>query len=147
VALQHPGADVGAALHLPLIDMRGVAEHYQLVGKPVRLVTVAASVADKDIGHVLRLRRATVFGKRDDCMISTLSQGVQARRLGPADMAASVGLDVVQTAVSSRLDRPRNDRLRRSAGILARRREGLKCAESGRRARPTGRSREDFPPL
>ena len=42
VALLHPGVDVVAALDLPLVDVRRVAERLELLGDPERPVAVAA---------------------------------------------------------------------------------------------------------
>ena len=51
VALLHPGIDVVAALDLPFVHVRRVAERFQLLGDPVRPVAVAAGIADENIGH------------------------------------------------------------------------------------------------
>ena len=67
VALLHPGIDVVAALDLPFVDVRGVAERLELLGDPERPVAVAARIADEDIGHAThpRIGRAQVGGRHD----------------------------------------------------------------------------------
>jgi hypothetical protein len=52
VALLHPGVDVVAALDLPLVHMRTMAESFQLLGSPERPITIGARIADEDVGHV-----------------------------------------------------------------------------------------------
>ena len=51
VALLHPAVDVAAALDLPFVDMRRVAERFQLRADPMRPLAVAVGIADEYIRH------------------------------------------------------------------------------------------------
>jgi hypothetical protein len=51
VALLYPGINVAAALDLPFVDVRDMAERFELLGDPERPVAVGGSVADENIGH------------------------------------------------------------------------------------------------
>src|SRR5262244_798233 len=55
VPLLHPGIDVVAALDLPFVDVRRVAEGAEFVRDPERPVTIAARVTDENVGHGLPL--------------------------------------------------------------------------------------------
>ena len=58
VARLHPSIDVVAALDLPFVDVRRVAERFQFLGDPKRPVAVAAGIADEDVRHAHRLALA-----------------------------------------------------------------------------------------
>src|SRR5262249_42634115 len=55
VPLLHPGIDVVAALDLPFVDVRRVAESAGFVRDPERPVAIASRVTDEDVGHGLPL--------------------------------------------------------------------------------------------
>jgi hypothetical protein len=56
MALFHPGTDVVAALDLPFVDARRVAERLQLLGNPKRPVAIARCIADENIRHATLAR-------------------------------------------------------------------------------------------
>jgi hypothetical protein len=60
----HPGIDVLAALDLPFMDVRRVAQRFELLGDPERPVPVAARIADEDIGHARSSRRIAPSARR-----------------------------------------------------------------------------------
>src|SRR5262249_33049257 len=57
VPLLHPGIDVVAALDLPFVDVRRVAESAEFVRVPARPAAIAARVTVEDVGHGLPLHR------------------------------------------------------------------------------------------
>src|SRR5438105_11640697 len=47
----HPGVDILAAFDLPFVDVRLVAERFQLLADPLRKIMIALRIADEEIGH------------------------------------------------------------------------------------------------
>ena len=47
----HPAVDIFAAVDLPFVDVRGVAERLQLLRDPERPVAIALRIADEEIVH------------------------------------------------------------------------------------------------
>jgi hypothetical protein len=52
VVLFHPAVDVIAALDLPIVDMRYVAESFKFTPDPKRPLAIVARIADENIDHV-----------------------------------------------------------------------------------------------
>jgi len=51
MSLLHPRRDIAASVDLPFMDVRNVAELFQLLADPESPIPVAAGIADEDIGH------------------------------------------------------------------------------------------------
>src|ERR1700758_4367399 len=80
--LLHPRCDIATAGDFPVVDMRCVAEGFELVADPVRPFAIAARVANENIGHAAALASdCQTRQKHFRCNLHQMQPGSQLKEL------------------------------------------------------------------